>query len=126
MDNRRIDVTTQGRKSFGMAMELVFAGAPGGKATHFAVLKDRGLVLAWSAPGFTAQRLPYSMTCEQAAEFAWGWLSSDEARVFLGSEPDYDGDNGAGFRVYNEDWGRVAHDPCAFVAILPVWAMYGK
>lgn len=50
------------------------------------------------------------------------WLKGQD----FGKEPDTDGHNKKGFRVYNESWGRIGNDPYAFVAIEPEWITYGK
>lgn len=66
--------------------------------------------------------LPFTLDAEGAADFARRWL----AEADYGSQPDHDGDNGRGWRVYNEGWGHVDGHRSAIVAITPVWAMYGK
>lgn len=62
------------------------------------------------------------MTPADATAFAKGWLRD----VDMGREPDHDGDNGRGFRVFTEAWGKVAGHTYAICAIEPVWACYGK
>lgn len=42
------------------------------------------------------------------------------------NEPDHDGCNERGWRVFNDAWGRVGDEHGAFVEIQPVWLMYGK
>ncbi len=66
--------------------------------------------------------LPFGMDAIGAADFARLWLAEQN----YGNEPDHDGDNGKGWRLYNEAWGRVGGHTYSFVAIKPAWAMYGK
>lgn len=70
-----------------------------------------------------AIKLPYPMDGEQMFEFARGWLKQGATWT---REPDHDGDNGRGFRVFAEDWGHVAGHHYALLAVQPVWALYGK
>jgi len=65
---------------------------------------------------------PFVMDAVGAADFARRWLS----QVDYGREPDHDGDNAKGWKLYNEEWGRVDSDSSAVIAVAPVWAMYGK
>lgn len=48
------------------------------------------------------------------------------AHADYGRQPDHDGDNEKGWRLYNETWGMVGGDHSAFAAVEPAWAMYGK
>lgn len=50
------------------------------------------------------------------------WLKQQD----YGEKPDHDGDNGKGWRVYNESWGHVDNDREAICGIQPSWAWYGK
>lgn len=62
------------------------------------------------------------MTAESVFSTVIEWLKAQD----FGPEPDTDGHNKKGFRVYNESWGRVGNDPYAFVAIEPEWITYDK
>lgn len=119
MDNFHIDLTSQGDLT--KAMEIAFAGAPGGKAEAYRI-NDKGLVFYWHSDAGTTS-LPFKLDAAGAADFARRWLAEQD----YGPEPNHDGDNGRGWRLYNESWGRV--DDCgsySFVAVKPEWAMYGK
>lgn len=70
----------------------------------------------------TSTVLPFPLDLNTSISFAWHWLTTS---ADYGNEPDHDGDNGKGWRVYNENWGRVGSF-YGFVAIKPAWAMYGK
>lgn len=85
------------------------------------------LVLFWSDPTGTNfgefHALPAPMSSTDIAPIVKAWLDLEAS---YGHQPDHDGDNGKGWRVYNEQWGHVAGAYQAFVAIEPVWLMYGK
>lgn len=132
MDNFRIDIMSEG--AIQPAMTLAFGQWHTSGATHYAVrsaspAEDRRLarsqrmVLFWTKPSAAdAIPFPFKMDAVGAADFATRWL----AQADYGHKPDHDGDNGRGWRLYNECWGHVDDDSAAFVAIAPAWAMYGK
>jgi len=146
MDNRVIDVVSEGDEDLKLAFKLIWPNAPGGKATHYKVVHLREkvryhgdptdwhettyevcpdgtptLILLWNAES-DATSLPYPMDRKQATQFALGWL----AQADYGSEPDHDGDNGRGWRVFTNQWGHVAGHSYSIVGLQPAWAMYGK
>lgn len=150
MDNFRVDITAEGDSTLAAAMKLAFGKYR--SATHYAVRpafagereevpadapkwtkgawkygkepKPLRLVFYWSAsesaPDLVA--LPFKMDAEGAADFARRWL----AEADYGNQPDHDGDNEKGWRLYNEAWGHVDSHWGAFVAVAPEWAMHGK
>lgn len=146
MDNRQFDITSEGEKALAMAIRIAWDNAPGGKAVHYKVVKVKSdtrywgeptshhstnskedkegiptLILFWSDDKDTIP-LPYPLEVEEAIPFINGWLKKAE----FGQEPDHDGDNGKGWRVFSDDWGYVAGNRCAILGIQPTWAMYGK
>lgn len=146
MDNRQLDITSEGKASLEMALSIAWPGAAGGKATHYKVVglepktqyygaptsrhietlaeSEMGkttLILLWGAERDAVQ-LPYPLDLKEAVTFVVGWL----AHADYGIEPDHDGDNGKGWRVFTEAWGHVAGHHYAVVAVQPAWAMYGK
>lgn len=66
--------------------------------------------------------LPFHLDAKSAADFARRWLAEAE----YGKQPDHDGDNKKGWRLYNEAWGHVDSDHGAIIAVAPSWAAYGK
>lgn len=117
MDNFQVDVTSLGKEKLVTVFSLFNHSAIG-----YRVDNDKGLIL-YCYESKKMIPLPFKMNMCQAAGFAFGWL---EGAAVYGQEPDHDGDNKHGWRVYCEDWGHVGHEHEAFVAIQPVWAMYGK
>lgn len=119
MDNFRLDATSQGLDNLERCMKVIVLGHR--KAIGYEVNKEKGLILFW-AEHERATPLPFGLDAKGAAEFMMHWLEEAD----YGSEPDHDGDNGKGWRVYSEGWGHVDDLWQAHVAIQPVWAMYGK
>ena len=120
MDNFRFDMVSEGDETLRQAFAL---GGQRNKVVAYRVSPEKGLIFYWvesKRPGYTP--LPYPMTLQQAADFAIGWLANAD----YGREPDHDGDNGKGWRLYNESWGHVDGEYQAFLAVQPVWACYGK
>jgi hypothetical protein len=66
--------------------------------------------------------LPFVMDGQGAADFAWRWL--EQAKY--PKEPDHDGNNHKGWRLYNESYGHVDQDCYGVIAVAPSWAEYGK
>lgn len=120
MDNFTIEVWSEGKKDFSMAMGIALKHS---KCVGYRIDKEKGLVLMWTKrdiPEYVA--LPYEMNLEQIIEFAWGWLQATPPE---GNQPDHDGSNGRGFKMITNGWGQVDSWQ-EFIAIKPIWAMYGK
>jgi hypothetical protein len=144
MDNRHITVQSEGRKAFELAMQLLFDNAPGGKVSHYSDHPTYGFVLFWdgdedylSEASYDAHdlkkekvtspivKLPYAMNCKAATDLAWEWLQAQPNDKYQ-DQCDHDGSNGKGFKVYNEYWGHIGDSHYSVLAVLPVWAWYGK
>ena len=81
------------------------------------------IVFYWTHRGNTkVDRLPAELGADEMLPLIKAWL----AKADYGPKPDHDGDSVKGFRLYNEEWGHVDGDWSAFLAVQPVWAMYGK
>lgn len=119
MDNFHFDMTSEGVEKLKAAFALF--SQPGLKVIGYREDAKKGLVFYWS-DSLRAIKLPFPMTLEQAAYFAAGWLDHAD----YGREPDHDGDNSKGWRLYTEDWGHVDGEWETFVAVQPKWAMHGK
>lgn len=121
-DNYAFDISAEGRTTFDLAMKIAFGCHS--KAVAYEVV-DGTMILYWAFPHYskTVQKFPYEMKLEDASNFVWGWVQ--EAK-HIGREPDHDGDNSEGFRVFNQAWGHVNNSWEAFVGIQQVWMMYGK
>lgn len=152
MDNFRFDMTAEGKETLKEAVALAmkqnrrirgYAVRPASPAitdekyNHLnRPAKPLRLVLFWAAiePGNGLKEFadapeqqyvgfPFEMDAAGAADFAIRWL---EGAAVYGGEPDHDGDNSKGWRVWNEAWGHVDNQWQACLAIQPVWAMHGK
>jgi hypothetical protein len=138
LDNFHIDITAEGRDTLMEALVIAFRhNAPGGKVTHWAELAvpdhegglptGRALVLLWheETPKVgdpPMQRFPVPLDAAGALGVVERWLDAADR----GNEPDHDGSNGEGFRVFCEGWGHVRGYHYAVVGISPTWAWYGK
>jgi hypothetical protein len=118
MDNFHIDITSEGEAHLRAALDIAFRGQRHAIGYY---VKDGTLIFCW-AEHKEAIKLPFKMDSKRATDFTVAWLSE----VDYGKQPDHDGDNGKGWRVFNEAWGHVGGYWQAFVAIQPQWAMYGK
>lgn len=129
MDNRVISIKSEGRKDFDLAFQLLLNE---GRATHYCEHKDKGLILLWheterlELDGFKIMKLPFKMDWKAAANMVWGWLQEQSADTYQDYIDDYDVDMHKGFVIYNEEWGHVAGSAYAILAVLPMWAWYGK
>lgn len=120
-DNTRFDLTAVLRRP---ALEIAFASAAGGKATHWKHDKENNrILLAWSESA-GKDFIPF-----------FNPLGPEEFAVFLKGLPDmleygrgmdHDGDSKKSFRIYNESWNHVGSNQYVFAAIEPAWAEYGK
>lgn len=59
-------------------------------------------------------------------EAVWPFIEAWLKEADYGSQPDTDGHNSKGWRIFNEGWGHVCGMWQAFVAIEPEWLTYGK
>lgn len=140
MDNFRFDITARSPEALKLALEVAFElettkpyvygylVEPAPKESESAAGGEWGAnkaklrLVLFQYESKRATPLPYKMTFAQALSFVQGWLQNAE----YGRQPDHDGSNSKGWRVYNEAWGHVSDDWAAFVAIEPVWALHGK
>jgi hypothetical protein len=146
MDNRTIDVTSQGAEGLALALRLAWIDISDGEATHYKIISLEQTVAYYGAPTDQhritsiesehgtptlillrkaeqgALPLPYPLDIDEAIVFVAGWLR----RAPLGQEPDHDGCNEPAWRVFTEQWGHVAGHHYAIVAVQPAWAMFGK
>jgi hypothetical protein len=124
VDNFHFDVTCQGNEQFSKCLEMAITLSGHKNVTHYLIDDKRGLGLFWHYQDKhdTLLKLPYPMKIPAIVQFATNWIS----QVEYPQQPDHDGDNGRGWRIYNESWGHVWDYHEGVIAIAPVWAMYGK
>lgn len=130
MDNRIVKVASSGIEHLRMAIQLAMRHkCVGYKIVN--VNRDRQIsevgtptiVLYWSVtPGIVA--FPYAMSIEQTVAFVHGWLDSLDSKYYYA---DIDGDTDKGFFAFTDDnWDMVFGQWQAYIAIMPIPAMYGK
>jgi hypothetical protein len=118
MDNRQINLQLCEKKEFEIAMRLAVNEH---KTIGYRI--EKGILVLYWANSPKAQILPYEMDVLEITNFAWGWLEKNQPDT---KKPDFDGDAVKGFRIYNESWGHVFDEWQAYIAIQPIWALYGK
>lgn len=145
MDNFHIDILAEGEKTLAEAIRIAFRhNAPGQRATHWAIIEHAFRGIEWherDAPGPTRPTMVFywsdpsdkratSTVVElkhgEATVMIQRWLESLKEKGKWPRQPDHDGSNGHGYRVFVEGWGHVHDNHYAIVAVQPTWAMYGK
>lgn len=119
-------------------LPIAFQATPGGKAVAWKVYTEEvapdyrskawkprtpagRLVLFWS-PYDLATLLPSPVGPDDALTLVTAWLREAD----YGPEPQHDGSNRKGCRVWNESFGYIDGQYQAFVAIEPVWLEFHK
>lgn len=129
-DNRIFNVNGKTREDLQLAMQLAFSiSGSNTKAKHWRYMPEKGLVFLWTDTQ-NSIKLPMPIDHTQAAEIAFQWLKSDEAKrvpcIDNDADLDHDGDNSLGWRVYLEDWGHVGDECYAICCVKPVFLWHGK
>lgn len=124
--NFRFDVTSDNPEHLRAVMRVAFAKHS--VAVGYAVDPGDGktpprLILFWTDPdrsyaGFC--RFPSGVGVDGATVLVTEWLNTGR----YGREPDHDGTNRKGFRVFNEGCGYVSDQHSAFVGVEPTWIKY--
>jgi hypothetical protein len=151
MDNRRFDVNGHKDDELRLALRAVFAQSGGTQAVSWKVVdyctQKRSVQVGYPAteahgtvqPDITVPCLvllpwrqdgdvpfPFGMGAESVVPSVNGWLFD---YCIMGNryspQPDHDGSNSQGWRVFIDDWGRVQglHAICG---IRPEWCWHGK
>lgn len=120
MDNFHFDITSEGDAHLLIALKLALTNY---KATHFLVqdTDPKTLILLWHQEG---NALPFltSLKAEALLPMVLDWTKQTP----WPREPDHDGSNTQGWRVFNEAWGHVHGHIYAICGVQPAWAMHGK
>lgn len=129
LSNFKMHLTSRGKEELGMGIKILFAHAPGKKATYYQITEKYGLVFFWHEPTDAPRGLeneptplPYEYTADQAYGMAIGWLEVTN----YPPEPDRDGDNEKGWTLSCDDWGYAGGSHYGFMSLKPTWAELGK
>lgn len=127
MDNRSIDVIAEGDEGIEYAVKLITHQKHYKLiATHYkiTILNNITTLILYRFNDDNAQTLslPFELDTENMITFIRQWLN----KVEYPGQPDHDGDNAKGWRIFTDAWGHVDHSYCAIIGIQPKWAMYGK
>lgn len=122
-DNAIFNVNGEGLERLKKVLAVTFETFAG-----YRVHERFGLIL-YSYKCERATMFPVPITPSQAAEMAFKWLDTPEAKNIpcegWDSNADHDGSNEKGWRVYTEDWGHADGDwNC--VIVRPAYMWYGK
>jgi hypothetical protein len=129
MDNRIFNVNGTGKEALLATLKLAFdQGGERTTAKGYFIDPTKGMVLVWHCEGKEVTPFPAPLKAETAAVVAWEWLQTEPAVECKDWDEDFahDGHNSAGWRVYCEDWGHVAGNRYAIVAIKPAYCWHGK
>lgn len=129
MDNRIFNVNGRGDDMLLGVLTLAFLQAGERtlcRAWVFSV--EHGLILLESIS--EGIRLPAPVGVNGARGFVCDWLESEQAQSVnltgWDANADHDGSNSPGWRVYVEDWGKVANHHSAICAVKPAFLWHGK
>lgn len=131
MDNRLFNVNGQGGAMLAKALELAFMqhGNVDKLCEGWDIHPKKGFILYWHAEGKINKFLT-KLSAPIVASDVYAWLQTVKPEQFelldWEEDHDHDGSNSIGWRVYCENWGKVAEDCYAIVAIKPVYLWHGK
>jgi hypothetical protein len=147
MDNRSFEILSEGSNDLLLALKLsglkegsssIFgykivslsrhskAGEPGAdhRNSRHTIDDERGVptMVLYAHLGSEITAFPSPLNLQGAALAIESWLSCVPRVRDTSSASDVD----KAWRVFTDDWGHVAGDNRACVAIQPAWALYGK
>ena len=119
MDNQIFNINGRGLEALKKTMEIIQHAS---SAVGYIEDHKKGLIFFQYK---NAKMIPFpsSLSMSQCADLAHTWL---EEEVDYPSEPDHDGDNEKGWLLYCEGWGQINAYDASFIAVKPMWCMYGK
>lgn len=126
-DNQHIDISGEGLDALRAALRIFLpTNTDTDTIEGFMVDPEFGLILFWTNPTAIVcpqfAKFPVPLTAEDLAPIIFAWLASAD----YGKQPDHDGDNYKGWRLYNDHWAQVANRWEAKLAVKPMWMMAGK
>ena len=90
---------------------------------HGYTVNDNKLVLFRYGNGEDIIKFPTPLSVDATANMTFEWVRS----TAYPREPDHDGDNEKGWLIWNDSWGQIeGFGYSSFLAIAPMWIMYGK
>lgn len=124
MDNFQFDITSDGNLEQWLTLCMSHNRRSVGYIVDKRVSGPDRLIFFWTEPEANERInvFPGSADAKLLSAIIQSWL--DE--VPYGGQPDHDGSNKKGFRLYNEAWGHIGSHREAFLAVEPAWALYGK
>jgi hypothetical protein len=117
-DNKILRVSGEGLEK----LKVVLSLCDNQKAIGYHAIKEQ-ITFFWSNHE-QATLFPSPLHLDRVAELASDWLATS---AHYGPAPDHDGDNERGWLCFTQNWGHI--EPFgwqAFIAIKPLWLMFGK
>lgn len=111
--------------------ETINLALDGRKIGGYIFKKEKGLILLSyiSSSNKDVIKFPAPLNSDQIADIVFEWLKTEEALLVPNegwdADADHDGNNELGWRVYTENWGKIAGYSNA-LAIKPAYLWYGK
>lgn len=132
MDNRVFNVNGEGDDLLRSTLYFAFSQA-GHRCEGWRIDVEKGFILYWHVEGDNplVAKFPFPIGSDSVFSLVKEYLARNETwkEAKLTSwdrNADHDGSNSQGWRVYTEDWGQIAHDCYAFLAITPAYLWHGK
>lgn len=127
-NTKLINITYISRKAFIVAMEMAFVSEYSRDKEmtcngYKIDIDTNSLLLSEYSNKSDVIKFPYIFNKQQTIDFAYGWLESVEPNE---PEPDTDGSCKKGFQITTDGTGCGSKDWGIFIAIKPVWIVYGK
>ena len=120
MDNRYIEIYSEGIEDFKSAIKLGFGDTK--EVMGYKIKSNSIIIFSTKIKDQDYIPLPYKMNIEETTDFIWGWL---KRQTPSGEYPDTDGDVEHGFMVYNHT--KYYHERWEILfSVKPIWAVYGK
>lgn len=134
MDNIVFNVKGKNKEKLLPVLQMGFDLLDQKTAQAFRLDESKGLIFYWhdsSSIAAEVHAFPTPMAPEQLLPVVEEFLVSEFAQTISLGEwdrvyEDREVESDAGWRVYTEDWGEVAEDNYAFLAVTPSWCWYSK
>lgn len=127
--NRDFEISYRSKKVFDLSIKLAFESEYDNeeiKVVGYTIANNIMYLHSFMADKYKPENyiaFPYKMNIGEIVSFVYGWLSNTKPNY---PEPDTDGHCEQGFKITTEgtDWrGKFSY---SFIAITPIWIIYGK
>lgn len=129
MDNRIFNVNGYSKEYLEKTLALAFGKK---KCVGYKFIKEKGLLLLDYANNEDKEEIIFPAPIDSSimTGIIWAWLTSPQAKEVpcdgWDADADHDGSNSKGWRLYIEEWGRVASKDNVIIAVKPAYMWHGK